>query len=144
MSIACLVQVFESIQELVEVGSAYFLAESTTISDKIKQLATLSKLKDNVVDDFIFFLVTIQSIAAHLDEIDDVVVVELPEDLNFSVNQVFKFFVIFQDLDCNFVAALGFGYLYFAADSAAEGSSESVLSECAHVGDYWSGLLKFN
>ena len=43
----------------MEVGSAYFLAESTTISDKIKQLATLSKLKDNVVDDFIFFLVTI-------------------------------------------------------------------------------------
>jgi len=36
VSIACLVDVLESVKELVEVGSAYFLAESTTVSDKIE------------------------------------------------------------------------------------------------------------
>ena len=41
MSIACLVDVLESVKELVEVGSANFLAESTTVSDKIEQFTAL-------------------------------------------------------------------------------------------------------
>ena len=41
MSIACLVDVLEGVKELVEVGSAYFLAESTTVSDEIEQFAAL-------------------------------------------------------------------------------------------------------
>lgn len=41
MSIACLMNILEGVKELVEVGSANFLAESTTVSDKIEQFAAL-------------------------------------------------------------------------------------------------------
>jgi len=41
VSIACLMNILEGVKELVEVGSANFLAESTTVSDKIEQFAAL-------------------------------------------------------------------------------------------------------
>ena len=41
MSIACLMNILEGVKELVEVSSANFLAESTTVSDKIEQFTAL-------------------------------------------------------------------------------------------------------
>jgi len=41
VSIACLMNILEGVKELVEVGSANFLAESTTVSDKIEQFTAL-------------------------------------------------------------------------------------------------------
>ena len=97
----------------------------TTIAHEIKKLSSFSKLKHNVVDLLVRLARFTHGVVVHFNKVDDVGVRELAKNFYFIFYELFQTLVRLEDLDCvSFAVGIGLTDFYFAAGSAADGSSE--------------------
>lgn len=100
MSEAFLVHVIEASEKLSVVVAGLSFSETAAKSDKIEELSSSNKFKDNKVDSLTSFLGIDLLTLAHLDKPDDVGVLQLGKSLDFCFDQLVEGFVVVDDLDC--------------------------------------------
>ncbi len=126
--------VIEASEKLSVVVAGLSFSKTTAKSDKVEELTSSNKFKDNKVDSLTPFLGVDLLTLAHLDEPDDVGVLQLGKSLDFCLDQLVEGLVVVDNLDCVARASIILGKLDLAGDSTAECSSKSVLVQfCWHI-----------
>jgi len=127
MSVAVRVHEVEASQELLEVVASCSFSQAATKGNKVEELTSTDKLKHNELDILTSLLWVDLLALVHFDEADDVLVLELGESGDFSVDQLLERLVRVEDLDGVARARIILGQLDLAGDTAAEGASKRVL-----------------
>ena len=134
MNLALAVHVAQTVEHLAEVVAGLALTEATTKRDKVEELATADKFKNNEVNllgalSWVFLRTTI-----YLDKANNIRVLKGSQSLAFSVDQFLERIIRVDDLDSIAGVSAVLGELNLARYTATKRSSKSVLiKSCGHM-----------
>ena len=134
MNLALAVHVAQTVEHLAEVVAGLGLTEATTKRDKVEELATADKFKNNEVNllgalSWVFLRTTI-----YFDKANNIRVLKGSQSLAFSVDQFLERIIRVDDLNSIAGVSAVLGELNLARYTATKRSSKSVLiKSCGHM-----------